>query len=198
MIPEPTLSREVANSWRPWLPIHDDWDLLAWYEAAAKVLPERALCVEVGVAHGRSVLYLCEQLVKHGKHASSVFGVDPWRHRHPDHKLGWFPDPFACVLRYWSAESGDDELELYHPVRATSAAASLMFRDASLDLLSIDGEHDVLSVTQDLEAWAAKVRRGGWISGHDYDEAHQGVIEAVDAFFGTRPRVFGSVWVVEA
>ncbi len=39
--------------------------------------------------------------------------------------------------------------------------------DASLDIVYIDGAHDVESVEADLRAWMPKIKQGGWLCGHD-------------------------------
>ena len=50
----------------------------------------------------------------------------------------------------------------------TSMDAVRTFDDNSLDFVYIDGNHDFLNVTQDINAWFKKVRPGGILAGHDY------------------------------
>ena len=57
-------------------------------------------------------------------------------------------------------------------IRKTSAEASLDFKDRSLDVVYIDGEHDVDSVLSDVQAWKNKVKKGGILSGHDWYLPH--------------------------
>jgi hypothetical protein len=52
----------------------------------------------------------------------------------------------------------------------------------SLVFVFIDAKHDRSSVSQDIKLWWKKVRRGGFLSGHDYNHAFPGVVEAVDSF----------------
>lgn len=52
--------------------------------------------------------------------------------------------------------------------RMSSTAAAAEVPDASLDVVYIDGNHEASFVTEDLEAWAPKVRPGGILAGHDY------------------------------
>jgi len=56
-------------------------------------------------------------------------------------------------------------------VRATSAAASELFADESLDFVYIDANHAYLHVLEDLRLWTPKVRSGGLVAGHDYFDA---------------------------
>jgi len=53
-------------------------------------------------------------------------------------------------------------------IRDYSVRASQHFHDNSLDFVYIDGNHDFLNVTQDIDAWKKKIRPGGILSGHDY------------------------------
>jgi hypothetical protein len=41
--------------------------------------------------------------------------------------------------------------------------------DNSLDFVYIDGNHDFQNTTNDIAEWSKKVRKGGIISGHDYN-----------------------------
>jgi hypothetical protein len=42
------------------------------------------------------------------------------------------------------------------------------FADASFDFVYVDARHDRQGVTEDLEAWWPKARRGGLVCGHDF------------------------------
>jgi hypothetical protein len=53
--------------------------------------------------------------------------------------------------------------------------------DDSLDFLHLDATHEREAVIQDLEAYWPKVRSGGIISGHDYNDLYT-VKEGVDEF----------------
>jgi hypothetical protein len=53
---------------------------------------------------------------------------------------------------------------------ADSVAASRLFANASVDWVHLDARHDYESVKADLRAWLPKVKRGGWLSGDDFDE----------------------------
>jgi hypothetical protein len=53
-------------------------------------------------------------------------------------------------------------------VRASSEIASNMFQDESLDFVYIDANHAYDFVKQDIELWYPKVKKGGYLWGHDY------------------------------
>jgi SAM-dependent methyltransferase len=64
-----------------------------------------------------------------------------------------------------------------------SIDAAKEFEDGSFDWIYIDGNHEYLSVKEDINVWYPKLRNGGIFSGHDYcNVVNFGVIKAVDEF----------------
>jgi predicted O-methyltransferase YrrM len=64
-----------------------------------------------------------------------------------------------------------------------SLSAALLMPDASLDFVFIDADHSYHGCSIDIEAWRHKVKPGGILSGHDYDDPENpqfGVKRAVD------------------
>ena len=72
-----------------------------------------------------------------------------------------------------------DPLVEYMVVPSMEAVKKI--EDGSLDLVFIDADHRYEAVKEDIIAWLPKIRKGGIISGHDYDyPRYRGVTEAVD------------------
>lgn len=74
-------------------------------------------------------------------------------------------------------------------IDAPSIEAATRIRRESLDLVFIDADHSEAGVRADIGAWTGKVKPGGWIGGHDYDNPSpdydfSGVARAVHAVFG--------------
>jgi len=65
-------------------------------------------------------------------------------------------------------------------IRATGHRAVSMFDDNSLDFVYIDANHSYDAVTKDLGMWWHKVKKGGYLCGHDYP--YHEVKKAVDEF----------------
>ena len=86
--------------------------------------------------------------------------------------------------------------DLIQPLRMSSLEAASTFDSESLDFVFLDAAHDFLSVAADIEAWLPKVRPTGILGGHDYVSCWPGVVQAVEAKFGTHARVFGPCWYV--
>jgi hypothetical protein len=53
-------------------------------------------------------------------------------------------------------------------LRCDSEIGSKIFEDESLDFVYIDANHAYSFVKQDISLWWPKVKKGGWICGHDY------------------------------
>lgn len=53
-------------------------------------------------------------------------------------------------------------------IRATSEVGANIFADESLDFAYIDANHAYAFVKQDIALWWPKVKKGGWLCGHDY------------------------------
>lgn len=67
--------------------------------------------------------------------------------------------------------------------RSTEALADLL--DRSLDFVFIDADHSYEGCWTDIDGWSRKVKPGGWLGGHDYqntDFERFGVTRAVDEF----------------
>lgn len=90
------------------------------------------------------------------------------------------------------------EVDLYE---MTSLEASEDFEDSELDLVIIDALHIEKEVDQDTHLWTPKVRHGGIVCGHDYDNKRfPGVKIAVDRFYNearieTKPVRACKMWV---
>ncbi len=56
-----------------------------------------------------------------------------------------------------------------------------------IDLLFIDGDHTYEGVTKDIFTWTPKVRHGGRIMFHDYNNVEQGVVKAIDKYIKDNP-----------
>jgi hypothetical protein len=72
-------------------------------------------------------------------------------------------------------------------MKLTSYESSKLFQDEYFDLVFIDASHFYEDVLDDIKIWIPKVKKGGFISGHDYgmgEKKGHGVKQAVDEYFG--------------
>jgi hypothetical protein len=150
-----------------------------------KRLPDGpARMVELGVLRGSNPRNLLHQ-----KKDLQYIGVDPWKKLPPED-----PDSKGSALsfdcRQWPRIMGqaqkllqpfDDRVKLY---RQTSMQAIRAIKPRSVDLVFIDACHSFPCVRDDLH-WENRIKPGGWICGHDYDNPGRkgyGVNKAVDQF----------------
>jgi hypothetical protein len=73
------------------------------------------------------------------------------------------------------------------PLRSVDASGH--FPDAAVDFVFIDADHSYEGCKRDLEVWFPKIRPGGWICGHDYENTafpKFGVTRAVNEFVAAR------------
>lgn len=174
-------------------------DELRWLAEQAQLTGPSSKIIEVGVFLGRSALALADN----SDWGSVIYCVDPYASYNDE-----------GVQKTVEADSWDGVYEqarhnLYYPYgnletsnrvvffREPSARAALRFRDHTIDMVFIDGDHSYRSVLNDITAWERAVKPGGLICGHDYN-VHPGVKLAVDESFSYGRIKFpvGSIWAV--
>ena len=64
------------------------------------------------------------------------------------------------------------------------------FKDYSYDFVYIDGSHEKNNIERDLQLYVSKVKKGGYIGGHDYHEVWPDVINAVNKIVGKPDVIF--------
>jgi hypothetical protein len=98
--------------------------------------------------------------------------IDTWQDDFgSDHRPDYFDK--EGQNRYLEAEEtliefiNEDRVEM---MRMTSAEASKVIDDDSLDFCYIDGDHSLHGIFTDFECWVPKVKVGGIVAGHDYKD----------------------------
>lgn len=135
----------------------------------------RGTAVEVGTHQG---IY-ADAIATHFR--GEVYLVDPYDGPdivyHPrDKKTKTRAEDFRVAQRRLSRHGGRARF-----MRKPSDEAAVLFEDATLDFVYIDALHDTENIVRDFACWYPKVRLGGMLAGHDYDdECHTEVREAVD------------------
>ena len=124
-------------------------------------------------------------------------------------------DPFEHVSETYKSQDGEEQENDFfsnataeaawrrlaalrprvHFFTTDSVTASQWIQDGSLDLVFIDADHSYDAVKADLAAWVPKLRKGGVLSGHDYNSAFPGVVDAVQDFFATSHSRASKLWL---
>ena len=145
------------------------------------------LGAEVGVRGGVTISHLLKtfgELV--------MYAIDPWEQQPgalEDYSKWDFDDIYQ---KYMGRVAGCEDRII--ELREYSVSASANVEDKSLDFVFIDAQHDYESVKQDIAAWMPKIKKGGLISGHDYQRKFSGVIQAVDELLPKREVGSDTCW----
>jgi len=158
------------------------------FETFVNKIPDNGTFVEGGAWLGKSSAYLCDL----AKDRIKVYIVDTWKGSREEletnHKLATETDIYQIFLE----NMGDRK---FTPIRKESTEASKDFEDESCDVVFIDMDHSYEGVKQDLIHWFPKVKKGGYIAGHDID--WEGVSRAVNEFFPNKEllKITSGCWI---
>jgi hypothetical protein len=141
--------------------------------------------VEIGVDRGWFSSIILTRWYGH-----EFYGVDcysKWTERGED--ANRIVDQVIAGLRY---ERFSNRAQL---LGMSSERVARMFTDRGLrpDFVYLDAEHDLDSVSRNIAEWWPLVSNSGILAGHDYDETHSGVIQAVDRFAHSHPDL--DIWL---
>lgn len=129
-------------------------------EVLANIVEQNGLefGAEVGVYAGDTITYLLEKFPR-----LVMYGVDSWARKPGDSETG--PREPEVITRRRTARFGDR----CRLIKAPSVEGAVHILDGALDFVFIDAKHSYRAVCQDIVAWLPKVRKGGWLTGHDID-----------------------------
>ena len=167
--------------------IGEDWfDFQNIYTKMVNNFTDDSHFVEIGCWKGRSTSYLAVEILNSNKRIKFDC-IDTWdgsaEHLDPSH---WAFVPEFIDDKDWIyfqfIKNTRPIGEIINPIRTTSLKGSSLYPNRSLDFVFIDASHEYKDVIKDLHAWYPKVKKGGYIGGHDYS-TWDGVKLAVDEFF---------------
>ena len=146
-------------------------------------LPNRENMVELGCFRGISTAIFAHDF-------GHVTTVDRWGAGKSigDPKRSW--EDIEREARARLSNFGNVEV-----IKADCQEAAEAIPDGSLDFIYIDANHTYLAVKRDIAAWLPKLKPEGVLGGHDYCEADQGVIQAVNEL-GTAQVFSDSSWII--
>lgn len=180
-------------------PIRPDSSIEGLKQFAAASLKPDSIIVEVGCYAGESAQIFAG-------YASRLYCVDPW-----DFDL--FPSCPAAItmqdvenafdvrMAPWIEAMKINTKESEQPfggfapfkkLKMTSEQAADIIASESVDTVYIDADHWYASVCKDIRTWLPKIKVGGIISGHDYNDERwrPEVNRAVDELLGEPDAVF--------
>lgn len=125
---------------------------------------------EVGVRDGRTTFFLLDQ-----NPDLIIYAID------------------KIITGFYSHEVKKKYSERLIPIEALSTDGANSIRDASLDLVFIDADHSYEWVKKDIAAYKPKIKKGGWLTGHDID--FPGVNRAVNEVIQNYDVGTNNVWL---
>lgn len=133
---------------------------------------------EIGVAFGEYAEKLLESWY------GTLYLIDPWVSQPKSQwKDGGIIGNYHDCWVYCNGKLSRFKNRIEY-IREFSDNALSKFADESLDFVYIDGNHESPQVDRDVFNWYKKVRKGGVLGGHDYDNATESrytdVKQAVD------------------
>ncbi len=152
----------------------NDCELVANRVELLKRLPKQGIVAELGVDEGEFSNFIVEYCKPEKLHL-----IDTWSsRRYNDRKFSKVTSKF-----YGKIENGRVQIH-----RKLSTEASFEFNDYYFDWIYIDTDHRYRTTLDELYAFSKKVKKGGFIAGHDYvmgnwtKSIKYGVVEAVAEF----------------
>lgn len=157
-------------------------------ELAKYILPKHGIGCEIGVGSGD----FAEILFNETK-PQNLYLIDRWLHiPYLDPTVyGWKCKHTQAHYDHFYRQTINRFAKYSNVIiiKKESLEALSTFNNHFFDYIYIDASHDYASVIQDLEASRPKIKNGGFICGHDYNQnfnvgrkQEYGVIKAVDEF----------------
>ena len=138
-------------------------DAKALEEIVKMVLKKHIKIIEIGSWTGTSTGIMAK-LIKPYK--GKIFAVDHWLGsvNVPHHKIAAKIDIFT-IFKFNMVK--ENVWEIVFPLVMKSQEAAEIFRENTVDLIFIDGDHSYECVKQDILLWWPKLKVGGIMCGHD-------------------------------
>lgn len=152
------------------------------YRRFTKELPSGSKIVEVGSWKGKSIAFLAVEIENSGKDIK-VDAVDTWAKLDTEYYHATDTYVLNDTLYELFLSNISKVKHIVTPVRMKSLEAAKTYKDESLDAVFIDACHEYDCVKEDIQAWLPKVKRNGYLAGHDYS-SHPSVAQAVHELLG--------------
>ena len=165
------------------------------------------IIVEVGTYIGGNLLRIASKIRESNK-PIKLYGIDDFHFVNISDKA-LNDDNLACGAYDTRQQAFYDTLinnikkyeleEFVEVIDSDSMKASELFKDNSIDLLFLDGNHSYTYCSNELKIWIPKVKTGGIVSGHDWPS--QGIQRAVRENFKEKDinvtSTNGGYWIVK-
>lgn len=137
------------------------FDFKNYYTQVAERLKDGCLIAEVGLSVGTSAIMLAETLLSQGKtfHMVMVDNLDYGK-----------TDQLQEIIRNVCRARVQQYVEIL-PI--DSLLAATRYPDESFDFVFLDSSHKYLPTCSEIRCWYPKIKEGGILAGHDYNECEE-------------------------
>jgi hypothetical protein len=131
--------------------------------------------------------YIGESTVIFAEHFKQVYSIDPFIGEYDkDDFIGCKPNKeFDIYYQQFKLNTSKYSNIEHFKIKSDDFISNNLF-----DIVYIDGEHSLEQVKKDIENFLPKIKKGGFISGHDYYEDYGYVKPIVDQIFGKPDMAF--------
>jgi hypothetical protein len=152
-----------------------------------KILNPNPVCMEIGVLTGTFSKQLLDNLHPKELHLVDPFenGIDPISQKevYDSLQIKTAYSDEKCLSEVKQLFKSEIEQNIVFINKNFSTDAIKQYKTKKFDFIYIDACHIYESVLWDLENYIGKIKKGGYIGGHDYfGHPDFGVIKAVDEF----------------
>lgn len=167
------------------------FDFQEVYSNQVKIAKDDFHFVEIGAWLGTSTSFMAVEIINSGKKIKFDV-IDTWEgsinELESTHKLATETNIFEIFKKNLSSV-----IDYINPIKMDSIEASKLYKDESLDFVFIDANHEYDFIRKDILTWLPKVKKGGYIGGHDYN--WPSVTKAVDEIFYEDKNTIFTTWL---
>ena len=152
--------------------------------------------VEVGVWKGHSISFLARK-IKELNYDAKIYAVDLFEQTIEEDWNKPLKEEIVVISEIYNKVLINNEVrDMITDMKGLSWEMASNFEDGSIDFVFIDAGHKYESVVKDINAWLPKLKKGGIISGHDYNNPC-GVKQAVDELIPNFKLSTDGIWFKE-
>jgi cephalosporin hydroxylase len=146
----------------------------------------RKVLVEIGSYSGESTVIFSDFFEK-------IYAIDPWQNNYSEGDIASTIQDFKEIENLFDKRIyGKNIIK----IKSKGEDSLGLFDEKSIDVVYIDGNHEVKNVVSDIKNWIPKIKTGGYIAGHDYYLPKSNVMEAVNNVLGVPDKIFSdSSWI---
>jgi|TARA_R110000822_G_scaffold78831_1_gene188805 predicted O-methyltransferase YrrM len=159
---------------------------MARWDTLEKFIKEKDLSkgAELGVWKGKTILHLLKSCP-----SLNMVGIDAWESQGKWSE--WDHNQNEREVRYKTKQFGN-RCKL---IKGKTWEVADQIEDDSLDFVFIDADHSEDGVTKDIELYKSKVKKGGYVMGHDYD--WKSVRAGISKHYDTVETTSNGIWWVQ-